>query len=187
MSLLQHANRASIILLKTRYSSFWQKALYPSVFSIFAISYGLSSHCWFTDVSFQMIDAKDPEKGYDWASRKTFPLFRNNNVMILVVTIVALGSIICNAYVIYYITHKAKSQQLSTINQKKQDTEKRLFVFTLVSFVIHMILAVFKVSLMLHFYLATKFHIKICTLSVSVYYSNRLPNNLPFDSNRSLC
>uniref|UniRef100_A0A914YBQ1 Uncharacterized protein n=1 Tax=Panagrolaimus superbus TaxID=310955 RepID=A0A914YBQ1_9BILA len=83
-----------------------------------------------TDVSIQLIDKTDKEKGYDWSARQKLPWFKNSYLIAGTVSFVAIASLLSHLYVIqYFISTKNTSTPIFAANQKRKTTPKNVYSF----------------------------------------------------------
>ena len=144
ISLVMNFNRASIIFLRNRYQNFWKTFLIPMMVFFFVLSELFVVSHWFSAVTLRPINVKDSELGFDWNATFLFPWLKNSLTMFVVVIIVAVGSLISNIYVIsYLILSNGKRQNFS--EKGNNQAQKRLFIFTTLSFFIHVAFAILQV------------------------------------------
>lgn len=149
-NLILNFNRASIIFLRNRYQDFWKVALIPLMIFFFAISILFILHHWFTNVTLQPIDSTDLDKGYDWSKRSNaVPWIKDSLFMLTIALIVAIGSLISNIYVIAYLVFSGGKRQ-SFSEKGNYEAQKRLFIFTMLSFLIRVAFAITQVSTGFH-------------------------------------
>uniref|UniRef100_A0AC35GD30 Serpentine receptor class gamma n=1 Tax=Panagrolaimus sp. PS1159 TaxID=55785 RepID=A0AC35GD30_9BILA len=151
VSLMLNINRATVVLLKTHYGRFWKKWLAISMIALYLISVIFIIHMCFTDVSLKLINPSDPDKGYDWSERQKLVWLKNSYIMLGIVAFVAIGSVAANLYVLIYLimTSKNNSKTFDDTQKGNKDAQKRLFIFTGIMLINHLVFAAMQVMFLL--------------------------------------
>uniref|UniRef100_A0A914P476 Serpentine receptor class gamma n=1 Tax=Panagrolaimus davidi TaxID=227884 RepID=A0A914P476_9BILA len=105
----------------------------------------------FTDVSLKLINPADPDKGYDWSERQKLVWLKNSYIMLGIVAFVAIGSVAANLYVLIYLimTSKNNSKTFDDTQKGNKDAQKRLFIFTGIMLINHLVFAAMQVMFLL--------------------------------------